>query len=241
MTYRVRDYSITPFMYKSMNGMLLCSYTIIPLDKPNCYMYHMLQRKERIEPKYNETKWFYCLCTFIIEASAISTFKQKLEVFILSWSLPILNIWWLSQSLSLSLPLSPSLSLSILLSLPLSPLLCLLLSLVYCYCRYNHRHYHYHYQWNFRWIIFKIILEIGGWDISYEIALTWISLYLTDDKSMLVQVMTWCPQAASHYLNKCRPRSMSTCGVPGPQWVNVFLFFYFHIVFLIISHHNTLS
>ena len=85
-------------------------------------------------------------------------------------------------------------------------------------------------------MIFKIILEIGGWGISYEIALTWISLYLTDDKSTLVQAMTWCPQAASHYLNKCRPRSMSTCGVPGPQWVNIF----FHIVFLIISYHNTL-
>ena len=81
------------------------------------------------------------------------------------------------------------------------------------------------FQWNFRWIIFKIILEIGGWGISYEIALTWISLYLTDDKSTLVQVMTWCPQAASHYLNKCRPRSMSTCGVPGPQWVDIFLLF----------------
>ena len=27
---------------------------------------------------------------------------------------------------------------------------------------------------------FKIILEIGSWGISYEIALTGISLYLTD-------------------------------------------------------------
>ena len=78
------------------------------------------------------------------------------------------------------------------------------------------------------------------WLISYEIALKWISVYLTDDKSTLVQVMNWCPQAASHYLNKCWPRSMSTCGVPGPQWVNIF-FYYFHIVFLIISQHNTLS
>ena len=34
-----------------------------------------------------------------------------------------------------------------------------------------------------------MILEIGGWGISYEIALMWISLYLTDDKSTLVQVM----------------------------------------------------
>ena len=30
-----------------------------------------------------------------------------------------------------------------------------------------------------------MIIEIGGWGISYEIALTWISLYLTDDKPTL--------------------------------------------------------
>ena len=49
------------------------------------------------------------------------------------------------------------------------------------------------------------MLEIGDWGISYEIALTWISLYLTDDKSMLVQVMTWVPSG-------CKPLSeqMST-------------------------------
>ena len=32
--------------------------------------------------------------------------------------------------------------------------------------------------------------------------------------------MTWCPQAASHYLSKCWPRSMSTNGVTRPQCVN---------------------
>ena len=32
--------------------------------------------------------------------------------------------------------------------------------------------------------------------------------------------MTWCPKAASHYLSKCRPRSISTYGVTRPQWVN---------------------
>ena len=30
---------------------------------------------------------------------------------------------------------------------------------------------------------------------------------LTDDKSTLVQVMAWCHQATSHYLNQCWPRS----------------------------------
>ena len=31
-------------------------------------------------------------------------------------------------------------------------------------------------------------------------------LYLTDDKSTLVQVMAWCRQATSHYLSQCWPR-----------------------------------
>ena len=45
-------------------------------------------------------------------------------------------------------------------------------------------------------------------------------LDLTDDKSTLVQVMAWCRQATSHYLNQCWPRSMSPNGVTRPQWVN---------------------
>ena len=48
------------------------------------------------------------------------------------------------------------------------------------------------FQFNFRWVIFKIILVNGGWGISYEIALRWMPLDLTDDKSTLVQVMSWC-------------------------------------------------
>ena len=34
-----------------------------------------------------------------------------------------------------------------------------------------------------------LILMNGGWGISYEIALKWMPLDLTDDKSPLVQVM----------------------------------------------------
>ena len=45
-------------------------------------------------------------------------------------------------------------------------------------------------------------------------------LDLTDDKSTLVQVMAWCPQAPSHYLSQCLPRPMSPNGVTRPQWVN---------------------
>ena len=64
------------------------------------------------------------------------------------------------------------------------------------------------FQWNFRNIIFKLILVTDGCDISSKIALRWTSLDHSDDKSTLVQVMAWCHQATSHYLNQCWPRSL---------------------------------
>ena len=73
-------------------------------------------------------------------------------------------------------------------------------------------------DWNFRWIIFKLILVIDG-RISCEIILRWISPDVIDDKSTLVQVMAWCCQATSHYLSQCWRRSMSTCFITRPQWV----------------------
>ena len=51
------------------------------------------------------------------------------------------------------------------------------------------------FQFNFRWAIFNLILVNDGWGIFYEIALRWMPLDLTDDKSTLVQVMAWCRQA----------------------------------------------
>ena len=69
-------------------------------------------------------------------------------------------------------------------------------------------------------IIFKLILVTDGCDISSEIALRWTSLELSDDESTLVQVMAWCHQATSHYLNQCWPISLPPYGVTGPQWVN---------------------
>ena len=73
---------------------------------------------------------------------------------------------------------------------------------------------------NFRGVIFKQILVIDGWVISCEITLRWMSQGHTDDKSILVQVMAWCHQAASHYLSQCWSRSLSPYGVTKPQWVN---------------------
>ena len=46
--------------------------------------------------------------------------------------------------------------------------------------------------------------------------LWWMPLDLTDDKSTLIQVMAWCRQATSHYLNQCWPRSLSQNGVTRP-------------------------
>ena len=43
---------------------------------------------------------------------------------------------------------------------------------------------------------------------SYHNALEWMPWDLTDDKSILVQVMAWCHQASSHYLDQCWPSSV---------------------------------
>ena len=75
----------------------------------------------------------------------------------------------------------------------------------------------------FRHVILKQILVIDGWGTSCEIALGWMSLNLTDDKSTLVQVMAWCRQATCHYLSQCWPRSLLPCGVTRRQWVNEML------------------
>ena len=59
---------------------------------------------------------------------------------------------------------------------------------------------------------------IYGWGIFCDIALTWMSLDLTDDKSTLSQIMAWCHQVPSHYLSQCWLSSMLQYGVTRPQW-----------------------
>ena len=76
---------------------------------------------------------------------------------------------------------------------------------------------------NFTYVIFKRILVIDDWGISCEIALTWKPQDLTDDKSILVQVMAWCRQATSHYPSQCWPSSLSPYGVTRPQWVKRYI------------------
>ena len=72
---------------------------------------------------------------------------------------------------------------------------------------------------NFNQVIFNLTLVIAGWGISCKIALRWMSLHLTGDKSTLVQVMAWCCQAISHYLSQCWLSSLLPYGITRPQWV----------------------
>ena len=78
---------------------------------------------------------------------------------------------------------------------------------------------HGRFGWKLTSAIFKLNSMIDGWGISYEKVIRWTTLNLTDHKSTLVQVMAWCRQATSHYLNQCWPRSVSPNGVTMPQWV----------------------
>ena len=75
----------------------------------------------------------------------------------------------------------------------------------------------------FGYLIFEIISVINGWGISCELALRWMSLDLTYDKSTWDQVMAWCRQSTSHYLSQWWPRSLLPYGVTHPQWVKAYI------------------
>ena len=68
-------------------------------------------------------------------------------------------------------------------------------------------------------VIFNLVLLIGIFKSSDDNVFRWLPQNLTDEKSILVQVMAWCRQATSHYLNQCWPRSPTPYGVTMPQWV----------------------
>ena len=76
------------------------------------------------------------------------------------------------------------------------------------------------FKYNFN-VIFKLILMIDGWGIFREIAIRWMSMDLTDDKSTMAEVMAWCCQTKKHYLSQRWPVSISPYGVTMPQWVNM--------------------
>ena len=56
--------------------------------------------------------------------------------------------------------------------------------------------------------------------ISYRNALRWMLWDPYDNKSTLVQVMTWCSQTANNYLSQCWPTSMTLYCVTSSQWVD---------------------
>ena len=58
------------------------------------------------------------------------------------------------------------------------------------------------FEFNCRKVILKLILAIGDWGIPCEIVHRCMSLGFTVDRSTLVQVMAWCRQVTSHYLNQ---------------------------------------
>ena len=72
---------------------------------------------------------------------------------------------------------------------------------------------------DFNFVIFKHILVIDMFYISCETALRLMPQDLADYKSTLVQVMAWCHQAPSHYLNQCWSSSMTPYGTPGPSFI----------------------
>ena len=74
---------------------------------------------------------------------------------------------------------------------------------------------------HFKTAIFNLVLLIGIFTSSIDNPLRWMQWDLTDDKSTLDQVMAWCRQATSHYLNQCWPSSMLPYGVTKPQWVKL--------------------
>ena len=63
---------------------------------------------------------------------------------------------------------------------------------------------------NFKSILFKLVAQnrlAPGCEISFR----WMPHNLTNDKSTLVQVMTWCRHTTNHYLSKYWLRYMSPC------------------------------
>ena len=66
---------------------------------------------------------------------------------------------------------------------------------------------------NFKKAIFNSVSLIDIFRYSYDNTLRCMPFGLTDDKSILVQVMAWCCQATTHYLSQTWPRSLASQSV----------------------------
>ena len=72
----------------------------------------------------------------------------------------------------------------------------------------------------FETIIFKLIIWNSSLGLCCEIALRLMPLNLTNENLTWVQVMAWCRQETSHYLNQWWPRSPTSYGITRLHWVN---------------------
>ena len=73
----------------------------------------------------------------------------------------------------------------------------------------------------FKSVLFKLLIQNSSLGAHCKIVLRWMPQNLMSEKSTLVQVMAWCRQATSHYLDQCCPRSLMPYGIISPWWVNV--------------------
>ena len=64
------------------------------------------------------------------------------------------------------------------------------------------------FEWNFRHVLFELILVVGVWVISCEITIRWIST--------LLQIMTWPRQVTNTYMGQNWPRFMFSYGMTRP-------------------------
>ena len=90
--------------------------------------------------------------------------------------------------------------------------------LVYLHCEIHHKS-----PYNVRFGPGKVLkksLVLIHQNLWEPCALEWMPGDLIDGKSTLVQVVAWCRQAASHYLNQCWQRHLMPYGVTRPHWVN---------------------
>ena len=72
---------------------------------------------------------------------------------------------------------------------------------------------------NFKSIIFESNIKNSSRGTHYKILRMWMPENLTNEKARLFQVIAWCCQAISHYLNQCWSTFLSPYSVTRPQWV----------------------
>ena len=59
----------------------------------------------------------------------------------------------------------------------------------------------------------KFLVHVTDWILDYFLwNCSGMTMNPIDDKSTLAQVMAWCLNATSHYLNHCWPRSLASLG-----------------------------